>query len=129
MLPVIFPLISTDPAVTSIIGSNPVRFYRHGKAPQTVQAPYVTWFLVSGIPENQLDGVPLTDRFSVQIDCWSNNTGDGDEEVEELAKAIRDAIEPHAHMTSIPIDGEDPDTKRHRIGLQFTVWQDRDETS
>lgn len=129
MLPVIFPWIADDPAVTALIGSDPVRFYRHGKAPQNVQAPYVTWFLVSGLPENQLDGVPPIDRFSVQIDCWSNNTGDGDEEVVELAKAIRDAIEPHAHMTGIPIDSQDPDTQRYRMGMTFTVWQDRDETS
>lgn len=126
MLPVIFPLISADANVTALIGTDPVRFYRHGKAPQNVVAPYCTWFVVSGLPENSLDEVPRVDRFSVQIDCWSNNSGTGDEEVETLAKAIRDAIEPHAHMTGVVVDGVDPDTKRNRIGLQFTIWESRE---
>lgn len=129
MLPVIFPLVSTDPAVTALIGLDPVRFYRHGSAPQNVQAPYCTWFLVSGIPQNALDELPRVDRFNVQIDCWSDNTGDGSQQVEDLATAIRDAIEPHAHMTSIPIDSVDLETKRNRIALQFTVWQTREESS
>lgn len=123
MLPVIFPLISSDSDVAAMIGD---RFYRHGHAPQNVVAPYCTWFVVSGLPENALDELPRVDRFSVQIDCWSNNTGTGDEEVETLARAIRDAIEPHAHMTGVVVDGVDPDTKRNRIGLQFTFWEDRE---
>lgn len=126
MLPIIFPIIAADGDVTAIIGSSPVRFYRHGKAPQNVVAPYCTWFMVSGIPENTLDELPRVDRFSVQIDCWSDNTGTGDEEVETLARAIRDAIEPYHYMTGVVIDGIDPDTQRHRIGLQVTVWQDRE---
>lgn len=129
MLPVVFPIISSDAAVTAIIGTDPVRFYPHGRAKQGTQAPYVTWFLVSGIPENTLDEVPRVDRFSVQIDCWSDNTGDGADEVQALAKAIRDALEPHAYMTGIIVDGVDPETQRNRIGLQFSIWQDRDETS
>lgn len=129
MLPVILPLLSADPEVTAIIGSNPVRFYPHGRADQNTPAPYATWFVVSGIPENQLDEVPRVDRFSVQIDCWSDNTGDGAAEVKELATAIRDALEPHAHMTAIAVDGVDPDTKRNRLGLQFTFWEPREPNS
>lgn len=129
MLPVVLPILAADPEVTGILGTTPVRFYPHGRAPQNVQAPYATWFIVSGIPENQLDEVPRVDRFSVQIDCWSDNTGEGAQEVKELATAIRDALEPHAHMTAIAVDGVDQDTQRHRLGLQFTVWQDREENS
>lgn len=129
MLPEVFPILSADLEVTSIIGVSPTRFYPHGRAPQNVQAPYATWFIVSGIPENTIDEVPRVDRFSVQIDCWSDNTGDGAQEVKELATAIRDALEPHAHMTAIAVDGVDPDTQRNRLGLVFTVWQDREQSS
>lgn len=129
MLPVVLPILAADPEVTGILGTTPVRFYPHGRAPQNVQAPYATWFIVSGIPENQLDEVPRVDRFSVQIDCWSDNTGEGAQEVKELATAIRDALEPHMHMTAIAADGVDPDTQRNRRGLVFTVWQDREPNS
>lgn len=129
MLPVVLPILAADPEVTGILGTTPVRFYPHGRAPQDVQAPYATWFIVSGIPENTIDEVPRIDRFSVQIDCWSSNSGEGAEEVKALATAIRDALEPFAHMTAIAVDGIDPDTQRNRLGLQFTFWEDREPNS
>lgn len=126
MLPEIFPLIAGSAAVTSIIGTNPTRFYPHGQASQNTPAPYASWFVVSGVPENCMDEVPRVDRFSIQIDCWSDNTGDGADQANDLATAIRDTLEPYAHMTAIVVDGVDPDTKRNRIALQFTFWTDRD---
>jgi len=125
MLPEVFPLLAAASAVTSLIGTNPVRAYRHGRAPQGTAAPYVTWFLVTGLPENTLDEVPRVDRHEVQVDCWSENTGQGSKDIEALAKAVRDAIEPHAHMTAEVFDGIDEDTQRYRIGMQFTFWTDR----
>jgi hypothetical protein len=77
MFPNLFPLFKDDPAVTAIIGTNPVRAYKHGSAPQAVAGPYVTWFVVSGAPENQLSGRPPVDAYQVQVDCWSDNTGTG----------------------------------------------------
>lgn len=129
ILPIIFPLISSDSVIAGLIGSNPTRFYPHGKAPQKVVAPYCTWFLVSGVPENILDEVPRIDRFNIQIDCWSDNTGDGSDQVQELAEAIRDALEPSFHMVGVVAEGIDPETQRNRIGLQFTIWQDRVQSS
>lgn len=124
MLPAIFPLLDVAP-VRALVGSNPVRVYRHGSAPQKVVAPYVTWFLVTGNPENALDELPRIDRQEVQIDCWSDNTGQGAKDIETLAQAVRDAIEPHYHMTAIVADGRDPDTDRYRIGMTFTIWNHR----
>lgn len=129
MFPRVFTLLAADSTVTGIIGASPVRAYRHGSAPQNVVAPYVTWFVVSGVPENQLSGTPPTDRYTVQVDCWSNNTGTGATEVEELAAAVRDAIEPSGYMTGIVANNRDPDTQRYRIGMQFDIWQDRQSSS
>lgn len=129
MLPVVLPILAADPEVTGILGTNPVRFYPHGSAKQDTQAPYATWFIVSGIPENTLDGVPLTDKFSFQVDVWSDNTGDGAAEAKAGAIAIRDALEPHMDMTRVIGDGVDPATQRNRFSLQFSKWQGREPNS
>lgn len=128
MLPELFPILRDASAVTALIGSNPVRCYRHGSAPQGVTAPYVTWYVVSGTPENSISEMPRVDNYSIQIDCWSDNTGSGSTGVETLAKAVRDAVEPHAHMTSVAINDRDPETMRYRLGLTFTFWHRRDST-
>jgi hypothetical protein len=121
MLPNVFELLAGSSDVIALIGTDPVRAYRHGDAPQNVAVPYVAWSVVSGIPENQLDGTPKIDNFSVQLDCWS----EGDEEVDDLATAVRDAIEPENYLTSISPDNRDPETMRYRISLIFTFWTHR----
>ena len=121
MLPAVFPILAGDSDVTGFIGSAPARVYRHGEAPQGVARPYVTWFLSSGIPENTLGELPLVDSYSVQIDCWS----DSDAEVEQLAEAVRNAIEAEHHITSFGPNGRDPETMRYRIGMTFTFWNPR----
>lgn len=117
MLPPVFQTLMASP-VAGLTGG---RIYRHGSAPQNVVRPYLTWALVSGTPENTLSELPSIDRMAVQVDCWSL----GDADVEQLAEAVRDAIEPVAHMTSMPIDSQEPDTKLYRISLQFDWWHSR----
>jgi hypothetical protein len=123
MLPVVFSLLAGDSDVASIVGT---KIYRHGQAPQKVNGvplapPYVTWFVASGAPANELDGTPRVDNYTVQIDCWS----DSDVEVEQLAEAVRNAIEPSHHMTAVGLNGRDPDSMRYRISLTFTFWTPR----
>ena len=120
MLPAIFPLLKNAAAVTALIGANPVRAYRHGSAPEGVIAPYVTWSVAGGAPENAFDG-PCADQFRVQVDCWS----DTDAGVEALAEAVRAAIEPAAHLVAYIANDRDPVTKRYRIGFAFDWWASR----
>lgn len=108
--------------MTAIIGTNPTRAFPHGLANQATGEPYVTWSIVTGIPQNTLDEVPRVDRNEIQVDCWGAK---GAKSVEALAEAVRDALEPHAHMTAIVADLIDDATQRPRIGMQFTFWQDR----
>jgi len=114
MLPPIYTWLKASNGVKAIIGTPP-RAYRHGDAPQNVTQPYITWALVSDVPDNQLSGVPPSDRYTVQVDCWHTT----DAGVETLAQAARDAIEPYAHMTGVVINNRDAETKLYRIGLQF----------
>ncbi len=126
MLPPVFAILSNDSMVQSICAT---RIYRHGWAPEKVIAPYATWFVVSGLPENSISETPRVDRYTVQIDCWSDNTGTGSQTVESLATAVRDAIEPLHHMTGIVVNDHDAATDRYRIGLQFDFWTERESTT
>lgn len=126
MLPQVYPILRDDPEVAALING---RVYRHGSAPHNVTAPYVTWFVVTGLPENSIAELPRADRYEVQVDCWSVNTGTGSRGIETLAQAVRDAIEPFAHMTAMNVDERDEDTQRYRISMQFTFWKIREQLS
>jgi Protein of unknown function (DUF3168) len=114
MLPPIYATLLASSAVTSIIGSAPARAYRHNSVPTTVAAPYVSWFFIGIDPENTLSEVPGMDRVAVQVNCWHATDGG----VEALARAVRDAIEPHAHVTQINLDARDAQTRLYQIALQ-----------
>lgn len=126
MLPPVFQALKASTAVKNIVGTNPPRIYRHGHAPQLAASSqavpaYITWFMVTGTPENQLSGTPPTDRCTVQVDCWHPlDTG-----VIALAEAARDAIEPYAHMTGMPVDEREPETRLYRMALVFDWFNDR----
>jgi len=104
------------------------RIWRHNNAPQEAVADarargvgYVTWFLVTGDPQNTLSELPSKDRMTIQVDNWHPS----DAQCEQLAIAVRNAIEPYAYMTGQPIDGRDPATKLYRMALQFDWFVDR----
>lgn len=114
MLPPIYTTLNTL-EVVNIISR---RVYRHGSAPQDTTKPYVTWQLITGTPENNLSSTPSIDRCTVQIDCWhQTDTG-----IEQLAIAVRDAVEPYAHITGFPVNEREPETKLYRIAIQLDWW-------
>jgi hypothetical protein len=118
MLPPIYSTLRSSAAVLALVAT---KIFRHGAAPQDCAAPYITWSIVIGTPENMLSETPQIDRLVVQIDCWHTK----DAGVEELSAAVRNAMEPYAHMTSILLDEQEPETKLYRIGLQFDWWLNR----
>jgi Protein of unknown function (DUF3168) len=123
MFPPVFTTLKASEAVKAIVGTNPPRIYRHGNAPQDTAKPYVTWFAVTGTPENNLSDLPPMDRVQIQVDCYHQT----DAGIELLAKAVRDAIEPSAHMTGTPVDDREPETKLYRVALVFDWFVGRDE--
>lgn len=118
MFPPVFATLKASQAVKDIVGTNPPRIFRHSDAPQDVTRPYVTWFIVSDVPENNLSDPPSGDRVTVQIDCWHPE----DKGVELLATAVRDAMELVCHMTAVIVNYRDPETKLFRVGAQFDMW-------
>lgn len=125
MLPNLFPIFRDAPEITDIIGTSPVRFYRHGEAPQNVTAPYVTHLAVDVVPELILQGTPPIDSCRVQISCWSDNSGTGSSGIVTLATAVRDAIEQYHHVLVMRDMGRDFETQRYRIDLDVSVWLHR----
>lgn len=118
MLPPIYTILSAAPAVSAIVGS---RIYPHADAALDVNAPYITWFIVSAPPEIQLSGTPTHDRFTVQVDCW-HQTSAG---VTSLTSAARAALEAQCNVTNLLLNQRDPDTKLYRIALQLDYFLNR----
>lgn len=126
MIPPVFQWLKASNDVKNIVGTNPPRIWRHGVAPQRADGqpqtePYVTWFMASLEPNNNLSDPPPSDRVTVQVDSWHQTDGG----VIALAEAVRDAMEPHCHMTGLVANLREPETRLFRIGLQFDIWLDR----
>lgn len=121
MLPKIYQALMNDAAVTALIGN---RAYRHGRAPQGVAYPYVTWGVPGGDATIVFDRTDA-DQFRIQVDIWSN-TDAGANGVENVAGAVRAALEPYAHLVAYTNDERDPDTEAFRLGFAFDWWTPRD---
>ncbi|QDH59485.1 DUF3168 domain-containing protein [Pandoraea pnomenusa] len=118
--PKVFKALSASVAVTALIGTSPVRAYRHGSAPQGVTSPYLTFSFPGGAPENALEGA-CADQFRTQVDCWSKD----DAEVEALASAVRSALEPYSFCVGYVADERDAQTEKFRISMVFDWWLPR----
>jgi hypothetical protein len=110
MLPDVFPLLKLA-GITDKVGS---RIYHFAAAPQGAQRPYITWFVVSGQPYDQISGAPCADFYAVQIDCWSEN----ELEVEALAMAVRMALDAPGVANRLAITQYESGTKLYRVGLE-----------
>lgn len=117
----VFSLLNV-PSVTSITGANAIW---QDVLPQQHASKriYVTWAIVGGAPENYLDQVPTMDSGRVQIDCWAGQEVNGAIVCQSLMIAVRNAIEPHAHMISTPLSGYEAETKLYRYLLEFQFWE------
>lgn len=113
MIAPIFKVCSASQAVTTLIGSNPVRLFPFGLQDDNVEYPYVVWQNISGEPGNYLDRRPDVDSYTLQVDIYS----DAVESAKAVAMALRDAIEPHAYITRWGAQSRDPETKRYRYSF------------
>lgn len=114
MYPPIYEAVNI-PAVRAVLktGTGPLRFYLFGKADQNTPKPYAVWQTAYGTPENYLGQTPDVDRFGVQVDVYATSA----DSARAVALALRDAIEPHAHITSWRGDSIDPDTQNYRFSF------------
>ena len=121
MFPPVFQKLKDSTAVMALVSKDAkVRIYRHGRAPQPSSdaipsEPYITWQIVVGVPENNLSDPPPMDRQTVQIDMYHQT----DKGIVDLAIAVRNAIEPYAHMTGQPVDEQERETNLFHIAQEF----------
>lgn len=113
MIAPIFKVCAASPAVTALIGSNPVRLYPFGLQDDVVAYPYVVWQSIGGEPENYLDRRPDADSYTLQVDVYADTVTSAT----AVATALRDAIEPHAYINRWGGQSRDPETKRYRYSF------------
>ncbi|MFW8564846.1 DUF3168 domain-containing protein [Orrella sp. 11846] len=110
------------PAVQALVDT---RIYSSGFAPQNVKAPYLTWYVVSTDPHNQLSGRPCGDTDMVQIDCWAGPDDGGEAVCVSLASAVRDALDAAGQANRVILQARESDTKLFRISLQVEFIYNR----
>ncbi len=120
------PIYQTlNTAAVRTLSGNPPRIYGKGQAPQGTLAPYITWFVVVDQPYDHLSGAPGADNDTIQIDCWAGPDDDQETVCNNLAKAVRDALDAAGQANRIIIDHREPDTKFFRVGLQVDFIYNR----
>lgn len=110
------------PAVQALVGD---RVYGKGSAPQGVATPYITWFVVTGDPYANLSDAPAADNDTIQIDCWAGPGDDQELVCNQLADAVRNALDAAGQGNRIIIDTREADTKLFRVGLQTEFIHNR----
>jgi len=113
MIAPIFAVCAASEAVNALIGGERLRLYPFGLQDDNVIYPYAVWQNVGGEPENYLNQRPDVDSFALQVDIFANTP----DEAIAVATALRDAIEPHAHIVRWGSQSRDSETKRYRYSF------------
>lgn len=121
MNPELFPILYNNTLVRTLLGTSPLRVYPWNRAPQNPVKPYVTYGVYNANPENYLDRVPDIDNMGVQVNIYANTA----DSCEECYIAIRDALEPSAHMLSFSTPDLDSETNLYIGRMEFDFWEER----
>lgn len=112
-------LFSLVKAGTNLLGTDPVRFFDFGSAPQLETLPYATWQVLSGEPFNYLSGQPSDELLEVQIDIWAETAA----ECRTVARAVRRAIDPTIHISHY-VSAWDAESNLYRTVIRCTLPQE-----
>lgn len=122
MTPQVFTIVAASSDCTQLLGSPPnMRFYRFGEAPQESSAPYATWQMPSAVPANYLGQIPDIDEQRIQIDVWAKTQLTA----EQLADAIREAVQEYAQETNASQRPRDATTRMFGFMLEFQFFTPR----
>lgn len=92
----VFEICAGYAPLQAILGSNPMRLWAFGEAPENETRPYATFQHTYGAPDNHVNERPKVDRFGIQIDTFGKSVS----EARNIAEGIRDAIESDAYVVS-----------------------------
>jgi len=128
----IYTILHGFKAVANIVGT---RIYP-GTIPQDATMPALVYNVITGSPENIMDGVAPGDHELIQIDAWavSTNSANGYDIATTLRDAARAAFEVQstlitagvgAKVTAFYPDVFEPDTRRFSRSIGLSVWSAR----
>ncbi|MFV3416289.1 DUF3168 domain-containing protein [Pseudomonas sp. NY15436] len=120
MFPPIYEVCAANSEVKAALGT-PVRLYPFGEAPHGVALPYAVWQTLGGSPENYLKQRPDIDQFSLQVDVYATSAT----AARNVARALRNAIEPVAYITRWNGEDRDQETKNYRVSFDVDWWVQR----
>jgi hypothetical protein len=89
--------------------------------PEGAGRPYIVWFIVSAVPENQLSEDPEDDDQRVQVDCYSEQQP----EARQIMQAAAEACETQGHIVFGPWAGFEEDTRLFRWSFDLEIWNKR----
>lgn len=121
MNPTLFTLLKDDPTIQALFGTDPVRIFPWGRAPQKAQLPYAVYSVYNATTQNYTDRVPDIDAKGTQINIYAANAN----VLQSCFEAVRDVLEPHGHMTSYATPDLDADTDLYSCRMEFDFWDDR----
>jgi hypothetical protein len=130
MFPPVFAIASTDSTVQSLLGTNPVKLWAFGEAPRDENGnpahgtPYAVWQIITGAPYNYISNLPDSDSYSVQVDAYAESISTA----RDVARSLRDCLEPHAHITSWNGEWRDSPTNLYRVTFTIEFLTPRTET-
>lgn len=113
MIPPMFTTCAASSEVLAVLGSDPVRLFGAGRAPQNVAEPYAVWQVIAGSPENYLGDTPDMDSYTLQVDCYAQTAA----EARGVAEALRNAIEPVAYVVAWRGESREPETQLYRYSF------------
>lgn len=94
--PDIFGIVAGDSTCTGLLGTDPVRFWPFGQAPQNEERPYAVHQLVSATPAGNVSGPSCVDAVSVQVDAYARDVAGA----RSVANAIAAAIDNYRGIVS-----------------------------
>ena len=115
----IYTTLKAASGVTALLGTNPCRVFPQGEATQKgatgYAEPYATYQQIGGRPENYLGTLPDADSSTTQVDVYAKTVA----QAQQVARAIRDAVETVAYVVAIREMGTDETTGLRRVSLDI----------
>lgn len=119
--PPVFKLATDSTAVTSLLGTNPTRFWPFGYSVQDPDRPYAVHQLIYGTPENSLNCPADIDNVGIQVDVYAKTVS----AARAIADAMREAFEGDSYLIGLNGEFWDQPTGLYRVSQTYEFWVQR----
>lgn len=115
--PTVYALLNVA-GVNAQVGS---RIYGFGEAPQSPTYPYITWEIISGVPNNYTGQAPVVDRYRVEVNIWTRDQ----QAALDTGSAVQAALDASGHQQIQIGPSVDPETQSYRLQFDYSFWTSR----